>query len=248
MAAEHATYASFALAPATRAGAVPAGRAHVTHRDYTDFVVDGRPLLFRLADLDAVSPHAADVPPAVFAEQVRALLLEAPAPLPGGRYLVHGCPACADLACGAVTAVVARDGEDYVWRDFARQTDDHPDLRLNGYRDLGPFRFRGAEYRRTLTGLAARARDAGEEGRRVPLVGARSSSSTSWPPPSLPSGQAPTSPTTRPRRRPMRRPRRCAPKQWWRSHARWGRSGGRRCAPRSGGRGPRWCTSTASPR
>jgi hypothetical protein len=176
MAAEHATYASFALAPATRAGAVLAGGAHVTHRDYTDFVVDGRPLLFRLADLDAVSPLAADVPPAIFAEQVRALLLEAPAPLPGGRYLVYGCPECADLACGAVTAVIERageHGEDYVWRDFAWQTDDHPDLRLNGYHGLGPFRFRGPEYRAALTGLLEPARNAREEGRRVLLVGAR---------------------------------------------------------------------------
>jgi hypothetical protein len=176
MAAEHATYASFALAPATRAGAVHAGRAHVTHREFTDFVVDGRPLLFRLADLDAVSPLAADVPPAIFAEQVRALLLEAPAPLPGGRYLVYGCPECADLACGAVTAVIERageDGDDYVWRDFAWQTDDHPDLRLNGYHGLGPFRFRGAAYREALTGLLERSRDTGERGRRVLLIGAR---------------------------------------------------------------------------
>lgn len=173
MAAEHATYASFDLAPATRAGAVLAGGAHVTHRDYTDFVVDGRPLLFRLADLDAVSPLAADVPPVIFAEQVRALLLEAPAPLPGGRYLVYGCPECADLACGAVTAVIERDGEDYVWRDFAWQSDDHPDLRLNGYHGLGPFRFRGDRYREALTSLLTHARGTGEEGRRVLLVGAR---------------------------------------------------------------------------
>ncbi|MGW0927382.1 oxidoreductase [Streptomyces sp. NPDC002644] len=175
MAAEHGTHASFALAPATRAGAVLAGGAQVTHRDFTDFVVDGQPLLFRLADLDAVSPLAADVPPAIFAEQVRALLLEAPAPLPGGRYLIYGCPECADPACGAVTAVIERAGEDdYVWRDFAWQTGDRPDLRLNGYHGLGPFRFRGAEYRRALTGLLDHAADGTrEEGRRVLLIGAR---------------------------------------------------------------------------
>ncbi|MEU9580353.1 oxidoreductase [Streptomyces chilikensis] len=174
MAAEHATYASFALAPATRAGGVLAGGAHlITHREFTDFVVDGRPLLFRLADLDAVSPLAADVPPAILAERVRALLLEAPAPLPGGRHLVYGCPECADLACGAVTAVIERDGEDYVWRDFAWQTGDRPDLRLDGYRGLGPFRFRGDGYRAALTGLLDRAHDAREDGRRVLLVGAR---------------------------------------------------------------------------
>lgn len=102
-----------------------------------DFVVDGRPLLFRLADLDAVSPLASDVPPAAFTEHLRGLLGESEPPLPGGRFVIYGCPECADLACGAVTAVVERDGEDFVWRDFAWQTGEHADLELNGYHGRG---------------------------------------------------------------------------------------------------------------
>lgn len=148
-----AEYATFGLAPATRAGGVHADGDFQVHRDFMDFVVDGRPLLFRLSDLDAVSPLASDVPPAIFTAQVRCLLLEADAPLPGGRYVIYGCPECADLACGAVTAVILRDGDDFVWRDFAWQTAEHADLELNAYPGIGPYRFSGAEYRAALAGL-----------------------------------------------------------------------------------------------
>ncbi|KAB1145016.1 oxidoreductase [Streptomyces luteolifulvus] len=166
-----AAYATFALAPAMRAGGVLAGGDYQVHRDFVDFIVDGRPLLFRLSDLDAVSPLASDVPPAIFTAQVRSLLLETEAPLPGGRYVVYGCPECEDLACGAVTAVIARDGDDYIWRDFAWQTDEQADLHLSGYHGIGPFRFRGTEYRAALASLLDG--DGSGARRRVLLIGAR---------------------------------------------------------------------------
>ncbi|MFE1462080.1 MULTISPECIES: oxidoreductase [Streptomyces] len=166
-----AAYATFGLAPAMRAGGVLANGVFQVHRDFVDFIVDGRPLLFQLSDLDAVSPLASDVPPAIFTAQVRSLLLEADAPLPGGRYVIYGCPDCADLACGAVTAAIAREGDDYIWRDFAWQTDEHADLELNGYHGIGPFRFQGDEYRAALGSLLREAAEAPR--RRVLLVGAR---------------------------------------------------------------------------
>ncbi|MGW5033553.1 oxidoreductase [Streptomyces nigra] len=166
-----AAYATFGLAPAMRAGGVLANGVFQVHRDFVDFIVDGRPLLFQLSDLDAVSPLASDVPPAIFTAQVRSLLLEADAPLPGGRYVIYGCPDCADLACGAVTAAIARDGDDYIWQDFAWQTDEQADLELNGYHGIGPFRFQGDEYRAALGSLLREAAEAPR--RRVLLVGAR---------------------------------------------------------------------------
>ncbi len=66
---------------ATRPGLLAGGDFQV-HRDFVDFVVDGRPLLYRLSDLDAVSPLASDVPPSLFTAQVRSLLLETGAPCP----------------------------------------------------------------------------------------------------------------------------------------------------------------------
>ncbi|MGY1579114.1 oxidoreductase [Streptomyces sp. MN13] len=167
-----AAYATFGLAPAMRAGGVLADGAYQVHRDFVDFIVDGRPLLFQLSDLDAVSPLAADVPPAIFTAQVRSLLLDAAPPLPGGRQVIYGCPECADLACGAVTAVIERDGDDYVWRDFAWQTEERADLELNGYHGIGPFRFRGEEYRAALRSLLD-GTDPAAGRRRVLLIGAR---------------------------------------------------------------------------
>ncbi|MEU7645254.1 oxidoreductase [Streptomyces huasconensis] len=167
-----AEYATFGLAPAIRAGGVLANGDVQVHRDFVDFIVNGRPLLFQLSDLDAVSPLAADIPPAIFTAHVRRLLLEARAPLREGRYVIYGCPECEDLACGAVTAVIekAPDSDDFVWRDFAWQTAEPVDLELNGYHGIGPFRFRGAEYREALGQLLA---DEPRSRRRVLLIGAR---------------------------------------------------------------------------
>ncbi|WP_328875105.1 oxidoreductase [Streptomyces sp. NBC_00287] len=166
-----AEYATFGLAPAMRAGGVLANGDYQVHRDFVDFIVDGRPLLFQLSDLDAVSPLASDVPPAIFTAQVQSLLLEADPPLPDGRYVIYGCPECESLACGAVTAAIDRDGDDFIWRDFAWQTDEHADLELNGYHGIGPFRFEGAEYRAALASLLDEA-PVGYR-RRVLLIGAR---------------------------------------------------------------------------
>ncbi|NGO12731.1 oxidoreductase [Streptomyces sp. HC44] len=170
-----AEYATFGLAPAMRAGGVLANGDYQVHRDFMDFIVDGRPLLFQLSDLDAVSPLASDVPPAIFTAQVRGLLLEAGAPLEGGRYVIYGCPECEDLACGAVTAVIEKLGDDYVWRDFAWQTDERADLELNGYHGIGPFRFHGGEYRSALGSLLTDSglTGSGGERRRVLLIGDR---------------------------------------------------------------------------
>lgn len=167
-----AEYATFGLAPAMRAGGVLADGDYQVHRDFMDFIVDGRSLLFRLSDLDAVSPLASDVPPAIFTAQVRSLLLETDAPLPGGRYVIYGCPECADLACGAVTAVILRDGDDFVWRDFAWQTGEQADLEFNGYHGIGPYRFPGDGYRAALAALLDGDGTA-RTPRRVLLIGAR---------------------------------------------------------------------------
>ena len=167
-----AAYATFGLAPAMRAGGVLANGDYQVHRDFVDFIVNGRPLLFQLSDLDAVSPLASDVPPAIFTAQVRSLLLETEAPLPDGRYVIYGCPECEDLACGAVTAVIRRDGDDYIWRDFAWQTEEQADLEFNGYHGIGPFRFDGAEYREALSSLL-NGDTQNTTRRRVLLIGAR---------------------------------------------------------------------------
>ncbi|MET8676612.1 oxidoreductase [Streptomyces sp. NPDC004647] len=170
MSAEH-SYVTFGLAPAMRAGGVLSGGDYQVHRDFLDFIVDGRPLLLRLADLDAVSPLASDLGPSILTAQVRRLLLETEPPPAHSRYVIYGCPECEGLGCGAVTAVIERDGTDIVWRDFVWQTDERADLARNGYPGIGPFRFRGEQYRAELERLLAD----GVPGhrRRVLLIGRR---------------------------------------------------------------------------
>ncbi|MET9297251.1 oxidoreductase [Streptomyces sp. NPDC003077] len=168
-------YATFGLAPAMRAGGVLANGVYQAHRDFLDFIIDGRPLLLRLADLDAVSPLAADLGPTLFTAHVRGLLLESEAPLAGGRHVLYGCPECAGLECGAVTAVIERDGTDIVWRDFAWQTGESADLAREGYPGVGPFRFRGDQYRAELERLLSEddSHPAPGAARRVLLIGHR---------------------------------------------------------------------------
>ena len=190
-----ADYMTFGLAPAIRPGGMLPGGGYQTHREYLDFTVDGTPLLLCLDDVDAVSPLAADFGPSIFTAHVQRLLLESSPPLPGGRYVIYGCPECEGLGCGAVTAVIEqvpapgteRSGDaphqgatvvdggepDVIWRDFAWQTSERADLVRDGYRGVGPYRFRGDQYRGVLGELLhspqARRR------RRVLLIGQRAS-------------------------------------------------------------------------
>ncbi|GAA3486748.1 oxidoreductase [Streptomyces cremeus] len=172
-----AAYATFGLAPAARAGGVLTNGVHRLHRDFMDFVVDGRPLLHQLSDLDAVSPLASDIPPAIFVTHVRRLLLEAAPPLPDNRYVIYGCPECEGLECGAVTAVIEQRGCDILWRDFAWQTTHTLDFARDGYHGVGPFRFDAAQYRAELARLLPPEGAADDSPpllrRRVLLIGSR---------------------------------------------------------------------------
>lgn len=180
-----ADYVTFGLAPAIRPGGSPPGGGYQTHRAYLDFTVDGTPLLLCLDDVDAVSPLAADCGPSIFTVHVRRLLLESKPPLPGGRYVIYGCPECEGLGCGAVTAVIeqvpraadhvpGQAGEpDIIWRDFAWQASEYVDLVRDGYRGVGPYRFRGDQYRSVLAELLCSPE--ARLHRRVLLVGQRAS-------------------------------------------------------------------------
>ncbi|WP_188279084.1 hypothetical protein [Streptomyces sp. CBMA370] len=143
-----APYTPLDLAPAPRGGG-----AH-PHPGGADLLVDGRPLLHRLdtcEGADTVSPLAGDLPPALRPEHLRLLL----APGPAARRAIYSCPDCEDPGCGAVTALVAQDGDDVVWRDFAWQTGPTVDQDRDGYPGLGPYRFHGPRYRAVLRALRA---------------------------------------------------------------------------------------------
>jgi len=56
--------------------------------------------------------------PEVDERSAQRLLLADP-PDPDGRVAIYVCPECADIYCGAITAVIEKEGEKTVWRDVA---------------------------------------------------------------------------------------------------------------------------------
>jgi hypothetical protein len=122
-----------------------------TGRVYADFVVDGKPLsthAHRCGDLISRLGWGA-----LTAQQdtVAHLLCERAPDFPwgGGRTGLYVCPEDGDLHCGAVTAVVERQGTEVVWRDFGYETGldiDPPELDTRDLEGLGPYRFAWVEY------------------------------------------------------------------------------------------------------
>ena len=64
---------------------------------------------------------------------------------------LYVCAECGDLGCGAITALVQRTPDGFVWRDFVFE--DNYDASITGaesYRAVGPFVFNKTEYWRVL--------------------------------------------------------------------------------------------------
>ena len=66
--------------------------------------------------------------------------------LPNNRVMLYVCPQCADIGCGAITAVVERAGDDLIWSNFAHHNDvspvTDPDIGYcTEFPNVGPFRF-----------------------------------------------------------------------------------------------------------
>ncbi|WP_223768065.1 oxidoreductase [Streptomyces huiliensis] len=166
-------YATLGLAHTTRAGGVLGGRACQVRREYTDFAVDGRPLLLRLAELDGFPPPAADlVPAALVPGPRRRPLPDGGDPAEDGRAVLYACPDCTGPECGEVSAVVERDGAAaVVWRDLVWRGGD------TGFpAGVGPFRFRAEEYRAVAERLRTADTPPAPAPRRVLLVGPRTAS------------------------------------------------------------------------
>jgi hypothetical protein len=78
-----------------------------------------------------------------------------------GRQALYVCPECGDLGCGAISAVVTREGGYFVWKDFAYYNSINysnqdpnapysPTISPEGYEDIGPFIFEAGSYSKTL--------------------------------------------------------------------------------------------------
>ena len=111
-----------------------------TQRRYRDFVVDGASLLDRLGATDERVSVLGCWPDDSQRDAVQQLL-SAP-----GRVPLYVCAECGDLSCGAITALIERRSDGFVWRDFAFENSDQAVTALDSYPNVGPFLFNKTQY------------------------------------------------------------------------------------------------------
>jgi hypothetical protein len=127
---------------------VRAGGGGRTERRFLDFVVDGESLCDQLRVGDHVTALGC-WPPDSEREHIQQLLSAS------GRVPLYVCAECGDLRCGAITALVERTPEGFVWRDFAFENGSDATMTdMDSYRAIGPFVFHKTEYWQVLNGRA----------------------------------------------------------------------------------------------
>jgi hypothetical protein len=128
---------------------VRSGGGGRTERRFLDFIVDGESLYDQLHFGDQVTALGC-WPPDSERENIQRLLSAS------GRVPLYVCAECGDLGCGAITALVERTPEGFVWRDFAFENNyDATMTDMDSYRAVGPFVFNKTEYWQLLNERAA---------------------------------------------------------------------------------------------
>lgn len=119
-----------------------------TKRKFLDIVIDGKSMYDRLGDL--ISPLgwlAIEETQKI----IGSFLLKGPSDFPNNRRSIYVCPECADLGCGALSAVIEKDGDVILWRDFGYENDYEDTVHFENYAQLGPYRFKFDEYENALS-------------------------------------------------------------------------------------------------
>ena len=119
--------------------------SNTTQRDFFDFVVDGKSLSEELggdvSPLDWFTPNEN-------LRVVNQLLLREDSELPDDRYPLFVCAECGDLGCGAITAVIERENDKIIWRDFGYQN--NYEKEIYSVRFAGMFVFDESQYQMAL--------------------------------------------------------------------------------------------------
>ena len=84
------------------------------------------------------------------AKAIGRLLLSGKADLPNDRRSFFVCSECGDLGCGAITAVVERQGETVWWKAFGYENTYEDTIVFDDYKTVGPFTFNATAYEHTL--------------------------------------------------------------------------------------------------
>jgi hypothetical protein len=128
--------------PARRSSIKYPNGTYKSERQFLDFVVDGQSLWEVVGKpRDLVSVLCAEYSPAESVRAVNRLRLTEKADFPGDRRSLFICSACGDLGCGAITALVVRQGDTIVWKDFGFENNYEENINLADYKGVGPFGF-----------------------------------------------------------------------------------------------------------
>jgi len=139
------------LTPLIRAGTQNADGTFKSERHFLDFVVDGKSLWEALGERhDMVSILCSEYSSDETAKAVGRLLLNGNADLSNDRHSLFVCSECGDLGCGAITAVVERQGEKITWKAFGYENTYEDKIFLDTYSTVGPFTFDATTYEHTL--------------------------------------------------------------------------------------------------
>jgi hypothetical protein len=139
------------LVSAKRAGTRYSGGAFASERHFLDFVINQRSLRERIAKAtDSVSVLCSEFQRDETMKAVNRLLLREKAEIPPGRRSLFICSECGDLGCGAITAMVVKEGSSIVWKEFGYENNYEENVLFEDYRDIGPYTFEWAHYEGAL--------------------------------------------------------------------------------------------------
>jgi hypothetical protein len=127
------------------------GESSQNKRNFLDFIVDGQSLTDRTR-YDLVSVLCKEWVAAERERSVRRLLGEEAADFADNRRSLLVCAECGDIACGAVSVIVAFTDETAVWRDFGYQNNYEAQVAGEHLKSLGPFEFDLGDYKNKLIG------------------------------------------------------------------------------------------------
>lgn len=130
------------------------GDSNKHERHSVDFLVNGVSLFeaTKAAYLDFCGRFSSDLTPAQNRDNERIFLLSGQPDTSSGRIMLFVCSECADLGCGAITMRITKDGDFFVWSEFAYENNyDEATTDFASYASIGPFRFEAKHYRSTLS-------------------------------------------------------------------------------------------------
>jgi hypothetical protein len=117
----------------------------VTERIFLDLVIDGVALRHMVGNPDLISGIGWSTNEYAESLHIDRLLLREPADVADNHRSILICPECGDLACGAVSVLITKTDDAFVWSDF--MFDNGYDASVTRhFAGVGPYSFAKAAY------------------------------------------------------------------------------------------------------